>query len=292
MNGRFITSYEEAKRMKPGILRGYARNLALSGLSLTANRKYLNTPRVQFLYIHHVFADEEQTFLRLLDNLAKNHEFISYGDAIEKILTAKIDRPYISFSCDDGFKNNLRTAALLNEHGAKACFFINPGIIGETNFDKISEYCAKALDFPPVEFLDWSEVKQLQKMGHEIGSHTMRHMNMANATGSEIKTDLQQSADLLVQNCGHAKHFAFPYGRFSHFSREAKNLVFQSGFTSCASAERGCHINPLTPMHRSDLCVRRDYTVIGRDADHIMYFLTRNARTASAKNNFFPDNLK
>ena len=292
MDRRFITNYEEAKRVKPHMLRGYIRDLALKGLSFTANKKYFEKPRVQFLYIHHVFNDEEKRLDTLLRTLSKNHEFITYNDAVEKVLTGNIDKPYITFSSDDGFKNNLKTAEILNGYNAKACFFINPGIVGETDFDKINQYCARILHFPAVEFLNWAEVEQLQKWGHEIGSHTMRHINIAKTSEQEVRNDIEQTFVVLKEQCGAVNHFAYPYGRFSHFSPIGRKAVFEAGFRSCASAERGCHISNGTPISNTDLCIRRDYTVLGWDIDHILYFLIRNAKNANANNNFFPDSLK
>ena len=47
---------------KPNSLRAKARNLALNVLIFKQNlkgiEKYLVVPRIQFLYIHHAFADE------------------------------------------------------------------------------------------------------------------------------------------------------------------------------------------------------------------------------------------
>ncbi len=289
---QFMTRYEDLKRSKKRTLRGYARDLALTGLSLSTSEKYLDKPRVQFLYLHHIFQDEEKRLDALMKKLAKQHQFISYSDAVEKILTGSIDKPYITFSSDDGFKNNLRAAEILNEYNARACFFINPGIVGETNFDKINRFCKEILDFPAVEFLNWDEVDKLQQWGHEIGSHTMMHMNIAKATAAEITDDMAQTYRVLTEKCGSMKHFAFPYGRFFHFSEVGRKAVFDAGFTTCATAERGCHTNPALPLTSKELCIRRDHTVLGWDMSHIMYFLINNAKHASVNNNLYPDTFK
>ncbi len=289
---KYMTRYEDLVRSKTKTLRGYARDLALTGLSLAASEKYLAIPRVQFLYIHHVFKDEEKRLDALMKRLSKHHQFISYNHAVDKILAGAIDKPYITFSSDDGFKNNLRAAEILNEYNAKACFFINPGVIGETDYDKIRQFCTGTLEFPPVEFLNWDEVGKLQQWGHEIGSHTMMHMNIAAQTEQQITEDMRQTYRILSEKCGSMKHFAFPYGRFFHFSATGRKSVFDAGFTTCATAERGCHINPSAPMTGQELCIRRDHTVLGWDMNHIMYFLINNAKHTSVNNNFYPANFK
>ncbi|MFM7852402.1 MAG: hypothetical protein ACKO96_10920, partial [Flammeovirgaceae bacterium] len=122
-------------------------------------------PRVQFLLFHHVFKDEEANFRELLTLLQKHFQFISYSDAIQKILNREIDKPYLVLSSDDGFKSNLAAATILQEFGFSACFFVNPSIVGETDKKKISEYCDAVLNFPPVEFLTWNDIDTMLKMG-------------------------------------------------------------------------------------------------------------------------------
>ncbi len=289
---RFISNYEELQRSKTKTFRGHLRNIALTGLSLAASEQYLNKPRVQFLYIHHVFKDEERRLDILLKRLSKHHQFISYNDAVNKVLTGTVDKAYITFSSDDGFKNNLCAAEILNEYDAKACFFVNPGVVGETDFNKIKKYCKDILEFPPVEFLNWDEVEQLLQMGHEIGSHTMMHMNIAKATTEAITYDMRETYRILNERCGNVKHFAFPYGRFFHFNAIGRKAVFDAGFSTCATAERGCHINPVAAITSEELCIRRDHTVLGWDINHIMYFLINNAKNVSINNNFYPDSFK
>ncbi len=292
MDDKFITKYQELQHSKKRTVRGMVRDVALTGLALGASEKYLDKPRVQFLYIHHIFKDEEKPFDLLLKKLGRQHEFISYNDAVEKVLSGTIDRPYITFSSDDGLKNNLKAAEIMNEYGAKGCFFINPGIVGVTDFERLKRYCTEILDFPAAEFLTWEEVGQLQKWGHEIGSHTMMHMNIAKASAKEIADDMAETFSILKDRCGTVKHFAFPFGRFFHFSETGRKAVFDAGFTTCATAERGCHINPEAPMNAADLCIRRDHTVLGWDMRHILYFLINNAKRASLINNFYPADFK
>jgi peptidoglycan/xylan/chitin deacetylase (PgdA/CDA1 family) len=291
---QYFDSYKEIKKIGLAGSRGAVSTIVLDGLAafdkLRGIEKDLNKPRIQFLYIHHVFKDEAAKLDALLKKLSVNHSFLSYTDAVAKLTNGTIDKPYIVISADDGFKNNLRAAEVFNNYGINACFFINPGIIGETNYETIKAYCKKRLDLPPVEFLNWQDVEQLQKMGHEIGSHTMGHIDLATTSKEFITDDCHKTFELLHSKCGSAKHFAFPYGRFYHFNEIGRKAIFESGFISCASAERGCHINFGEKIPNEELCIRRDHVIADWDMEHIFHFIARNSRNASFKKNFFPYN--
>ena len=103
---------------------------------------------------------------------------------------------------------------------------------------------------------------------------------------------MQETYRILNERCGHVKHFAFPYGRFFHFNDIGRKAVFDAGYITCATAERGCHINPVSPISAEQLCIRRDHTVLGWDINHIMYFLINNAKNVRVNNNFYPDSFK
>jgi len=289
---KYYDNYSEIKSLQPFSIRGHVRTIALNGLSfidkIRGIQNDLSKDRIQFLYIHHVFKDEEKKLDHLLKQLALNHSFISYSDAVNKILNKAIDKPYITVSSDDGFKNNLRAAEILDENGVKACFFVSPGIINNSDYETIKTFCRMRIKFPPVEFLNWNDIERLQKMGHEIGSHTMDHINIAEAKIEKIIEDCNMSIEVLKSKCGDVKHFAFPYGRFFHFSEIGRKAVFASGFVSCASAERGCHVNPDKSILNEELCILRDHVILDWSIDHVLYFLAKNSRKANPQNNYFP----
>lgn len=286
------TKFKRIKKSNPKKIRSFVRNIALDMLSLKFElsdfRAELEKPRIQFLYIHHIFEDEAENFSKLLKELAKYHSFISYSEAVNKILNNEIDKPYIAFSSDDGFKNNLIAAKILNEFNIKACFFINPDTIGMKDFSQIKIFCKNRLLLPPIEFMDWDDVNRLLKNGHEIGSHTMGHINVAITNTSQVKENLIQSKDILDKRCGNIAHFAYPYGRFFHFHQEALNLVFETGYSSCASAERGCHIAPGRKLKTEELFIRRDLVIGDWNIKHVKYFILKNAINASVETNKNP----
>ena len=288
----FATQFTAVLQRKPITLRDNVRSLVLDLLfakeALIGYKKQLQKPRVQMLYFHHIFEDEEQKFRLLLQKLAKHHTFISHSEAVARIVNNEIDKPYISFSSDDGFKNNIKAAEILSEFGASCCFFINPDLIGEKNFEIIKNHCNEKLDFPATEMLNWKEVVQLQKMGHEIGSHTLNHKKVIDMPHDEMYEDLSKSKSDIEKYCGEIKHFAYPYGRFFHFNALARKLTFNSGYLTCSSAERGCHINATEPQRIEEILFRRDQIIVHWKWQHIFYFIINNAKKASVSNNKFP----
>lgn len=284
MNAAYIENYRDVKAHIPAGARERARHITLAGLSLLRKGigigRLLSRPRVQMLFIHHVFKDEEQKFDRLLERLAEHHRFISYSEAVERILSDRIDAPYIAFSSDDGFRNNLAAGRILKDHGASACFFINPQLVGERDPGTIATHCSERLSFPPVEFLDWDDVAALRSQGHEIGSHTMAHINIASTTTALVVEDMHRTREVLLSRCGTADHFAFPYGRVHNFNTAARAACASAGFRSCASAERGCHVRTGSVPDQATLILQRDHIVLDWPLDHIMYFVARNADRA------------
>lgn len=289
---KFATHFQEVLDRKPLSIRDRVRSIALDVLyfleQLKGNRSLLNKPRVQLLYFHHIFEDEEVKFRALLKKLAKNHTFISHSEAVERILTNKIDKPYISFSSDDGLKNNLKAAEILNEFGASCCFFINTDLIDSTDFETIAKHCEEKIDFPATEMLSWDEVKLLQEMGHEIGSHTLNHNKITDMSFEQILEDLKATKDVIESQGLECKHFAYPYGRFFHFNADGKKAVYEAGLYSCSSAERGCHFEQKTNFSNEEVLFRRDQVIAHWKWQYIFYFLMNNAKSSVGNSNLYP----
>src|SRR5690349_20630310 len=88
----FIENYTDLPGIKKIALRKVARKLVLDTLSnnpLGARniQTALSKNRVQFLYLHHVFRDEYASLRILLKELSKHHTFISYNEAVSKIVS-------------------------------------------------------------------------------------------------------------------------------------------------------------------------------------------------------------
>jgi peptidoglycan/xylan/chitin deacetylase (PgdA/CDA1 family) len=275
-----------------GGVRSFARARALSILSTYYHyrgirEKAFKRNRVQFLYLHHVLEDEENAFRALIINLMKQHKILSHSQALRILQSGKIDKPYVSFSFDDGLGSCFAAAKILNEYGISACFYVVPSVVGLKNFEEISRRCI-SFGLPPMELLSWEDISSLIKMGHEIGCHTLSHADLGTIDAHKLRDEICIATNILTQKIGKISHFAWPFGRFRNFSPAAAKLVFESGYSSCASGVRGCHAyKPVGPPKM--LCIRRDHVIENWPLDHTLYFIARSSMKASISDNLWPD---
>lgn len=248
----------------------------------------LARPRVQIMMLHEVSARGQDLFRRMLDHLGKYHRFISYSDAIEKIVSGRMDAPYLAFTFDDGLNNNLVAARILAERHISGCFFVCPAIIEATDHAAMERFRREQLrDREATGVLSWREIETLLKDGHEIGGHTATHANLAESHGPALVHETFGCYETLRQKIGPTPHFCWPFGRFRHMNPEAVRAVFDAGFTTCASAERGCHT--VAAGTARQLCVRRDQVDQDWPLSHVEWFLARNSRRAGPASNRWPE---
>ncbi len=95
---------------------------------------------------------------------------------------------------DDGWKNQLNAAPILERFNFKATFAIVTSYVG----------CP--------DYMSWDEVAGLAKRGHDIESHTVSHKNLSMVDEATLKAELEgsQKALRLKGYCGNI--LVYPYG--------------------------------------------------------------------------------
>jgi hypothetical protein len=129
--------------------------------------------------------------------------------------------------------------------------------------------------------MNWKGIEELIARGHEIGSHSYSHADLARVPASEVEMEVFQARELLAARCGAGDHFAWPFGRMRNFSRTAADIVFRAGHLSCASAIRGCHV-AAGRQTRGRMYLWRDPLEPFWPLHHSLYFLAKNSRNAGA----------
>lgn len=273
--------------------RAEARNLTLDALSTWRSvsgrdRKTFQRPRIYFPYLHKVPKGEEVRFRQFLEMLSESHEFLTYSEAVERVLHGPIDKPYVAFSFDDGFESNVSASRILEEYGARGCFFIPPGFIDKnlsaTTAMNAFETSRGSLEGP----MTWNDLEEMKSRGHEIGNHTMNHTTLSSISEHKASEEISDGAERIREILGECRHFAWPRGRFKHMTDMAVRTVFDTGHVSCASAVRGSHVQSLDDDARL-LCIRRDHIMTSWPLRHNKYFVDVGSANASLSSNVWPD---
>ena len=182
----------------------------------------------------------------------------------------------------------LNAVKIFERYNVKCCFFINPDSIGLTKPEDIKDYCNNKLLFPSNEFMNWNDLKFLISMGHEIGNHTISHINVGKTKYNSLKSNLKKSYSAIKNKYNCLKHFAYPFGKLTDFNLKAFNLVFELGHFSCASATRGCHMVDRKSKYKK-LLIKRDLVIFNKNLNNIKYFLIRNSKNCKVNIEYYKD---
>ncbi|HNT98569.1 MAG TPA: polysaccharide deacetylase family protein [Elusimicrobiales bacterium] len=134
---------------------------------------------------------------------------------------------------DDGYRNNLTEALpVLAGFGFPCVVFMVSEAVGGENFWRGGGEAG-------TEMLSAEELRSLAAKGVEIGSHTMRHRNLAGAGGGEALEELAGSKARLEEILGApVTSFAYPYGGGA-FDDGIRDLVKKAGYTCAVSVKQG-----------------------------------------------------
>lgn len=122
---------------------------------------------------------------------------------------------YLTF--DDGGASNIQAAEILATYGWKAHFFVTTDMIGQP------------------AFLDPDSIRELDRMGHVIGSHSCSHpRRMSDLTLDELRAEWSDSKAALEEILGHPVNTAsIPGGFYSKsLAMAASNSGVRHLFTS------------------------------------------------------------
>ena len=72
------------------------------------------------------------------------------------------------------------------------------------------------------EHMNWTQIKTLQKEGHDIESHTMNHDSLSKLSEAELQYEIGQSKQCLANHGINSAVFAYPFAEGSH----KPNLVY------------------------------------------------------------------
>ena len=117
----------------------------------------------------------------------------------------------IEFSFDDGWHLDLRVANLLKKYNLTGTFYIVVDWVGKEGY------------------LTWDEIKELDKQGFKIGSHSLSHpQDLKLVYDEQLHTEIQNSKDMIEMVLGHGiESFCYPRGRMDE---RVRAKVVESGY--------------------------------------------------------------
>jgi hypothetical protein len=112
----------------------------------------------------------------------------------------------ISYSFDDGYQCEANVIApIFSEFGLHATFYIVMSWTPETTTVQ-----------DPAEQADWNTWANVQAAGHEVGSHTVNHVDLTTVNSTTLQTEVNSSADIIKQHLGSAPlTLAYPYNAWN-----------------------------------------------------------------------------
>ncbi|MCH8132499.1 MAG: polysaccharide deacetylase family protein [Myxococcales bacterium] len=255
---RHVDVKQVPRPLTPAWVRSAARHAALTAAGVITRPP--RQPGVRCLYLHAVYDDQVAVFVRHLKRLQQIGDFVTTSDLLEMLRgELVVDRPMFHLSFDDGFDNNYRNAfPVLEELEIHATFFVPSAYVGSSDQEAWDLWWLKDQGIRPTRPLDWRQVREMHAAGHEIGSHTRRHVRLSDISRDkdrledEIAGSKREIEDELGDAC---RSIAWPYGTPADFDAAARAAVETAGYDACFSAVRG----PLVPRQVDMMSIPRHH---------------------------------
>jgi len=190
---------------------------------------------------------------------------------------------------DDGYRDNyLNAVPLLKQAGLTATFFVATGYT-DTCREFPHDHRSGGAAAETCPKLEWTDLREMEREGFEIGSHTVNHTNLAKAGAAEVESEITTSLRMLDQQLGQRpRPFSFPWGKPPDITDEALQAVRDAGYYAACSAYGGVNTRNGDPFNirRVDAgngCLDSLATrarIAGFDPDHIKLRLSRTRMRA------------
>lgn len=183
-----------------------------------------NGPKILVLNYHQVnnnfnpLAVPVNAFADQMNYLVDSGYIAITPDELASGLAGEISLPEkpVMITFDDGYIDNYTNAfPILRALGLRATVFMVPGFVGKP------------------QYMNWEQLKEMEKSGINVQSHTMNHMKLEELPDDEIRNELLNSKLALEENLGHPVEFlAYPTGTYNlHIAGIARDAGYKGAFT-------------------------------------------------------------
>jgi peptidoglycan/xylan/chitin deacetylase (PgdA/CDA1 family) len=196
----------------------------------------------RILAYHLVLREDRKRFAQHLAFLMDHYRLVTVGEMIRSRGQGN-ESPLAAITFDDGFRVLMFDALeLLEKHSIKATFFVPTGFI-ELGTDPLqaAAFSLRAHYYQrPLAPMAIDDLRQLQSLGHEIGSHGVSHLSL-NAISRALATrELEESrVRLATWLDAEPIGFAYPYGDLDSSVGEPPEWVAAAGYRYAVTLRRG-----------------------------------------------------
>ena len=156
-------------------------------------------------------------FYSHIDYLSENNFTTLTIDEIGLINNKDQSSKSVAITFDDGQISDYNVVfPSLLDRNMKATFYIITDVVGEK------------------DYVNWSQLKEMQEYGMEIGSHSCSHRRLLDLKKKEILMELQRSKQVLEDSLGcYIRSFSIPFG---FGNKHIIELALEAGYqTICTS---------------------------------------------------------
>lgn len=196
-------------------------------------------------------VDKSKFFKQMRFLKENSYKVWQLGDAIDHIKSKSlIPEKVIVITFDDGYKDNVLNAApVLDKFSFKATFFVTTEYIGKTKTSPKREW-------QNWECMDKADLRDLVGMGHEVGSHSMHHLNLCDLSPERLSRELKDSGEELTHLSDREINiFSYPYGNFND---EVVKAVRLQGYKAACTTIDGLNDSSTDPykLKRTEITSR------------------------------------
>jgi peptidoglycan/xylan/chitin deacetylase (PgdA/CDA1 family) len=158
---------------------------------------------------------------------------VGLEEALQSLSSGEDTTNCVVITFDDGFRDFYSVAyPILRKFGFIATVFVATGLIND-----------QRLQWKDAELMTWAEVRELQMLGIQFGSHTVSHLELEKLSENQIEREVGQSKQTLEDKLGvPIKSFAYPYAFPEHnraFTKRLAEILESYGYENGVSTVIG-----------------------------------------------------
>ena len=186
------------------------------------------------------YVVSEEQFAQQLEIVSKKgFKGANVSQSLEALSSPAPVPPIVGFTFDDGCASDLHIAApLLAAKDFNATFYVTVDHLGKNGY------------------LTKTELRELSRLGFEIGSHSMTHRHLSDLDEEQIRNELADSRSALEEIVGKPIiHFSCPGGRVNAAVTQA---AIETGYRTVATSRLGTNSSQSNRLALTRVAIKCD----------------------------------